>query len=132
MDEVLHIYRFVGGHAVHAVMGRDDVARLAVLQNEFHAVGGILGVTGDVGGARLQYAEQCQNQPAGAGQQQGNAVTLVHAALAQGGSNAVGHLIHLLIGIFRIDSDESLVLRLYLCKMTDTLMEELKRSLGRE
>ena len=42
----------------------------------------------------------------------------------QGGSDAVGGLIHLLIGVFPINSHQGLMLRLRLSKVTDTLVEE--------
>ena len=50
IDEFFHIDCLTLGNSVHTVGSRNDVTRLAVLENQFHTVSGILGITGDVSG----------------------------------------------------------------------------------
>ena len=125
----LHVDGFVGRNTVEAVAGRDDITGFAVLENQFDAICGIIRITGDIGCSSLQYSEERENQPAGTRQQQSHTVALLDTTLMQGGSDAIGDFIHLLIGILRIYGHQSLMVGLCLGEMTDTLMEELEGSL---
>ena len=55
---------------------------------------------------------------------------LLHAAFSQGGGDAIGHLVHLFIGVFGINSHQCLMVGLCLCKVSDTLVEEGEGDIG--
>ena len=126
-NQVLDVDGLVGGNAVHAVCCGDDVTRLAVLKDEFHTVGGILGIAGDVSSTRLQNTEQGEYQAARARQEQGDTVTSHHATALQGSSDAGSYLVHFLIGKSAVDGNQRLVVGLRLGKVTDALVEERER-----
>ena len=130
-NECFHINRLVGRNSVHPVGSGDDISGLTVFEDQFDTVGWIFRIAGDIGGSRLQYTEEREDESAGTWQQQCHTVTLLHTLLTEGTSNAVGHLIHLRIGVFRIDGHQCLMIRLCLGEMRDALVEELERSITR-
>ena len=130
-EQCLDIDGSVGRHGVQAVGRGDDVSCLAVLEDEFDAVGRILWVARDVGSACLEHAEERKHQSAGAWQQQGHAVTLAHSPLPQCGGDAVGGMVHLGVAVLGVDGHQSIVVGLRLGKVVDAVVEEREGCIAR-
>ena len=124
LQEVFHIDGLALGEGVHAVGSGDDEAGVAILEDELDAVGRIVGVAGDIGGAGFEHAEQREDETAGARQQQRHTVARVDTTGLQGSGHAGGDVVHLAIGERSIDGNQSLVVGLALGEVTDALMEE--------
>ena len=100
---------------------------MTVGQDVLYALCGIFGIARDISASGLHHTEGREQGSRRTWQQEGNTTARLNTTLAQCVGNAVGHDVHLAIGIGGIAGNQGFYIRLLLCIVWNTIVIELKQ-----